>query len=300
MASGGSPAEFDPIFWRIDYGLWGVRALIEAWVIIYCFSTQTKRWWETVGLGIVEVALIALIFATLGPALRALTLRQPITEILNDQELIWWTYGIAGYTSLMMAGVGFAYKIQPYDEVLVPVAEVEAVRVAHAATETQLNTANEELTQRQSLLDKAQEMVAGLQAQVASLTVQLEQAATGISQDVFETMQSQLTMAQAEVEQVKENWQNAMRQVEAKTTQLESAQALVKSMTSRLQNIGGEFTTWWASAEIGQRASFLLDNLVGPPYPRPIELAAALGVQPAQIFPVYNEWRNARSIHEEA
>lgn len=258
MASGGSPADFDPIFWQIDYGLWGFRALIEAWVIIYCFSTQTKRWWETVGLGLVELALIALIFITLGPALRALTLQRPITEILTDEQLIWWTYSIGGYTSLMMAGAGFAYKIQPYDELLVPATELEASRAAYMAAESQWNTyqaalekeltdtkinlsqTSGELIQHQGLLDKAQATITTLQSQIKSLGTQLEQATTGFGQDVVDTLRTELTLAQATAQQATESLQQTVQQLEAKSSQLEAAQNLVKSLTARLNNLTGE------------------------------------------------------------
>lgn len=311
MASGGSPAEFEPIFWQIDYALWGFRALIEAWVIIYCFSTQAKHWVQTMVLTIVEIALIALIFATLGPALRALTLRQPITEILSGDQLVWWTYGIAGYTSLMMAGVGFAYKLQPYDEAMIPVTELEALKAAAAAAgveltnqaaalaseletvKTELVTAQAETTKRQSLLEQAQAFAQSLQTKVADLTTQLEQAATGVSQDVLANLQSKYDLAQAELGQLESELGHMSNKMAAKDAQLEQAGNLVKTLTGRLTNIGGEVNNWWQNSDLATRTHFLLDNLNGGPIPRPADIAAVLGVQPAQIFPIVTEWRQS-------
>ena len=112
MASGGVPSGFNIWFWYIDYGLWGLRALIEAWVIVYLFTTQARSRTEAVVIVCFEVCLIALITLTLGPALYALTVGLAIQETMSDTSLRLWTFGIAAYTSLMMGAAGFAYTIQ--------------------------------------------------------------------------------------------------------------------------------------------------------------------------------------------
>jgi len=112
MASGGVPSEFSTWFWYADYGLWGARALIEAWVIVYLFTTQARSKTESIVIVCFEVGLIVLITLTLGPAWYALTVGLAIQETMSDINLRLWTFGIAAYTSLMMGSAGFAYKIQ--------------------------------------------------------------------------------------------------------------------------------------------------------------------------------------------
>lgn len=116
MASGGTPELFAQNFWYIDYALWGLRSLIEAWVIVYLFQTVAKTTTQKYVLIGFEIALIALITLTLGPALFALTTSQKIAETMTIISLRYWTYGIAAYTSLMMGSAGFAYRVQPVSE----------------------------------------------------------------------------------------------------------------------------------------------------------------------------------------
>jgi len=114
MASGGTPSEFAKWFWFIDYALWGARALIEAWDIVYLFTTKPKTKSQSIALIGFEVMLIALITLTLGPTLFALTKGVSIVEAINnDGLLLAWSFGIAAYTSLMMGSAGVAYRIQP-------------------------------------------------------------------------------------------------------------------------------------------------------------------------------------------
>lgn len=116
MASGGTPELFAQNFWYIDYALWGLRSLIEAWVIVYLFQTVAETTTQKYVLIGFEIALIALITLTLGPALFALTTGQKIAETMTVISLRYWTYGIAAYTSLMMGSAGFAYRVQPVSE----------------------------------------------------------------------------------------------------------------------------------------------------------------------------------------
>jgi hypothetical protein len=116
MASGGAPELFNQYFWYIDYGLWGLRSLIEAWVIVYLFQTTGKTAAQRYVLIGFEIALITLITLTLGPALYALTTGQHIAATMTAISLRYWTYGVAAYTSLMMGSAGFAYRVQPISE----------------------------------------------------------------------------------------------------------------------------------------------------------------------------------------
>lgn len=116
MASGENPIDFNKLFWYIDYFLWGIRSLIEAWVIIYLFSTKHNTQAEYIILTVMEMTLIVIITLTLGPALFALTIGDQIKNTMGETSLRLWTFGIAAYTSLMMASAGLAYKIQSNDD----------------------------------------------------------------------------------------------------------------------------------------------------------------------------------------
>lgn len=116
LATGADVTAFPGWFWVLDYVLWGCRALIEAAVIVYLFSTEPSTAAQKRALAVFEFALIALITLTVGPALRAVGLRQTISESLTPGAYIAWTYGIAAYTSLMVGAAGYAYRVQP-DEV---------------------------------------------------------------------------------------------------------------------------------------------------------------------------------------
>jgi hypothetical protein len=115
MAGGGSPQEFSRWFWYADYGLWGARALIEAWVIVYLFQTQARTRGQAVVLTVFEVALVGLITLTLGPALRSLGYGRSMRATLPEPWFTGWNFGIAAYTSLMMGAAGLAYRVQPED-----------------------------------------------------------------------------------------------------------------------------------------------------------------------------------------
>ena len=113
LATGHNPVEFPAWFWIADYALWGLRAIIEALVIVYLFATVTKTAWESAIIATFEVSLIALIVVTLGPALRALGYGQTVLLSMHEPWYTAWSLAIAAYTPLMMGAAGFAYKVQP-------------------------------------------------------------------------------------------------------------------------------------------------------------------------------------------
>lgn len=121
-ASGHNPAEFPIWFWYADYGLWGARALIEAWVIVYLFTTQSDSWLIT----FFEIVLIGLITLTLGPAFRALGYGVSMRESVSEPWFTLWNYGIAAYTSIMMGAAGYAYRVQPEDALNDELANLQA------------------------------------------------------------------------------------------------------------------------------------------------------------------------------
>lgn len=121
MATGGDPLQFSERFWFIDRALWGVRALIESWVVIYLFTTTvtaSSPWskaLQEIMLIVLEVALLALIAFTLGPVFQALGAQETVYDLMGTGGYANWSFAIGAYTSLMMAGAGLGYKIQPFD-----------------------------------------------------------------------------------------------------------------------------------------------------------------------------------------
>lgn len=113
-ATGGDPSGFSSWFWTADWALWAIRALVEAWIVVYVFTTTAKTTGQKIVLGLLEIGLLALITFTLGPALQALGMGKTVYEIIGKRYGIW-SHAIGAYTSLMMAAAGFAYQIQPQE-----------------------------------------------------------------------------------------------------------------------------------------------------------------------------------------
>jgi len=145
LATGADLSEFPPWFWMLDYCLWGARALIEAFVIVYLFSTEPKTTWQGVVLGILEFALVALITLTVGPALRAIGMGVTLRDSLSPLLYSAWTFGIAAYTSLMVGAAGYAYRVAPdeHDSVNVTELRSEIVRLENAVEAWSLLTATD-------------------------------------------------------------------------------------------------------------------------------------------------------------
>jgi len=114
-ATGHNPAaEFTRQFWVMDWILWALRALVEAWVVVYVFMTTPQSTMQRIALTAFELILIAIITLTLGPALHALGAGKTVYEVLGRGHLAW-EYAIAAYTSIMMGAAAFAYQFQPFD-----------------------------------------------------------------------------------------------------------------------------------------------------------------------------------------
>ena len=115
LATDAEIALFPDAFWVADYGAWGGRALVEAWVVAYVFTTVYHNWAHRVLITFVEVVMLLLIAATLGPTFYAIGSGQKIYEALVQRDFWLWNYGIAAYPSIMMAATGIAYRIMPKD-----------------------------------------------------------------------------------------------------------------------------------------------------------------------------------------
>ena len=126
LATGANLSEFPSWFWIFDYCSWGARALIEAAVIVYLFSTEPKTITQGIILAAFEFALIGLITLTVGPALRAIGMGTTLRESLSPSLYSAWTFGIAAYTSLMVGAAGYAYRVAPDEHDSVDVMELRS------------------------------------------------------------------------------------------------------------------------------------------------------------------------------
>lgn len=113
LATGADVTAFPAWFWVLDYALWAARALIEAAVIVFLFSTTPGNKSQSRILAAFEIALIALITLTVGPALRAVGQKSTMVDSLTPTAFTAWSFGIAAYTSLMVGAAGYAYRVQP-------------------------------------------------------------------------------------------------------------------------------------------------------------------------------------------
>jgi len=112
LATGGNPADIAPWFLYVDSTAWAIRAIIEAWALVFLFATQPRDEGQQVTLAVFEISLIVLIAATLGPALAAVGSRQTMKEAL-PVLLFWvWNFAVASYAPLMLGAAGFAFKVE--------------------------------------------------------------------------------------------------------------------------------------------------------------------------------------------
>jgi len=118
LATDANVEAFPDVFWVADYAAWALRALVEAWVVVYVFTTQTRGKLQGLVLGLIEMALLALIALTLGPAFRAIGAGERMYDSLTHEGFWLWNYGIAAYTSVMMAAAGIAYRVQSEDKIV--------------------------------------------------------------------------------------------------------------------------------------------------------------------------------------
>ena len=123
LATDAEIEAFPNIFWIADYAAWGGRALVEAWVVAYVFTTHANSRAEKIVLYTLEAALLVLITLTLGPAFRAIGAGEKMYESLTYDGFWLWNFGVASYTSIMMAATGIAYRMQPEDKVEIELEE---------------------------------------------------------------------------------------------------------------------------------------------------------------------------------
>lgn len=129
MAANHNPADFHIYFWYADFALWALRAIIEAVCVAYLFTTVATSRGDKWILTITEAAMLLTIAFTLGVIYRALGQSKLVYQVVADDFYTWWTYAIASYTPILMAGAGIAYRIQPIatGKQIVNTADVEII-----------------------------------------------------------------------------------------------------------------------------------------------------------------------------
>ena len=135
LTAGKSPETIHNLFWIADALIWSARALVEAFVLFYLFSTPTNSRLLT----FFEIALVVLIVVTLGPVLAAVGQGQPMSEALPVVAYWLWSFAIASYAPLMIAAAGFAYRMR----VQGVQAEAQVAEIFTAGGQTEVTVYNE-------------------------------------------------------------------------------------------------------------------------------------------------------------
>ena len=102
ISTGADPREFPPLFWYADYFFWAFRGLVEAWVVIYLFTTNVEGLGRNIVLTALEVLLLALITFTVGPALQAVGRNLNFDSIFSPAQV-----------DFVVAHSGFALHHEP-------------------------------------------------------------------------------------------------------------------------------------------------------------------------------------------
>lgn len=111
QTGGHGPDSVIQVFWVIEAGAWGLRALVEAWALTYLFQTATDSLKANRILVAFEIALIALVALTVGLVIIANGKQLAIANGLPAPLYWFWSFGVAAFAPLMMGSVGFAYKV---------------------------------------------------------------------------------------------------------------------------------------------------------------------------------------------
>jgi hypothetical protein len=99
-----------PFIWTVEAVAWSLRALVEAWALVYLFSTNTLDQKAIKILQWIEGFLIGLIAVTVTLLIVANKMNQSINELWSP--LFWlWAVSVASFAPLMFAGVGIAYRV---------------------------------------------------------------------------------------------------------------------------------------------------------------------------------------------
>jgi hypothetical protein len=176
-------------FTQFELVLWGMRALVEIAVVVYIGMTATDNKRQERILWAFEFVLIAMIVITVGPIWASSALNTSIQEIMTYWGVVIWGGLLAGISATMLAGVSYAYKVQPtdhgylvmpldnYKEMLVTVGVAEKKRDAALVTvgeaEKKRDAALVERDRALMELEAMRKAVAFLQFLPASVMVRL-------------------------------------------------------------------------------------------------------------------------------
>lgn len=103
--------------WIAEGVSWSIRALVEAWALIYLFQTRTDDKTANRVLIVFEAVLIGLTCLVIG-----LTIFSARNELgvygLSTSLFVLWSFSVASFAPLMLGAVGYAYKhhCEPIDQ----------------------------------------------------------------------------------------------------------------------------------------------------------------------------------------
>lgn len=130
QTGGHGPDTVIQIFWVIEAGAWGLRALVEAWALVYLFQTVADSIRANKILIAFEVALISLVALTVGLVIIANGNRLAIANGLPAPLYWFWSFGVAAFAPLMMGSVGFAYKVHQHVVTIQPIVDTTQKDIA--------------------------------------------------------------------------------------------------------------------------------------------------------------------------
>lgn len=181
QSGGHGSADVASLFWVIEAGAWGLRALVEAWALVYLFQTVNDNPAISKVLITFEGALIGLIALTVGLVIIANGSKQPISSL--PSWLYWvWSFGVAAFAPLMMGSVGFAYKVH----------QDSGPGVDYLA-EAQ-NAIDDAIERFANLFDGLDQHISGLQKQIGGLQQRLDALEQQPASPVDERRQRIVTM----------------------------------------------------------------------------------------------------------
>lgn len=151
QTGGHSASTVATLFWQIEAGAWGLRALVEAWALVYLFQTASDSARANKILVTFEIALIGLVALTVGLVIIANGNKEALATGLPTWLYWVWSFSVAAFAPLMMGSVGYAFKTHK------PVTDTQPI-----------------VDKLQPIVDSTQKDVAKLRGQLAEVIERLE------------------------------------------------------------------------------------------------------------------------------
>lgn len=161
QTGGHGPDSVIQVFWVIEAGAWGLRALVEAWALVYLFQTATDSARANKILIAFEVALITLVALTVGLVIIANGKQLAIANGLPAPLYWFWSFGVAAFAPLMMGSVGYAYKThKPLEVDTQPIVDkfqgdIEALQTQLGQVVSMIEVARDPVTTRRNAIRDA-------------------------------------------------------------------------------------------------------------------------------------------------